>query len=202
MSGYQGPKNKIAKRYRVNLWGRPNDPMARLKSVSFQKKMRKRSEYSLRLNEKQKLKYFYGGIREKIFKNYYVKARKVGGNIGSNFLKLLERRLDTVIYRMNFVPTIFASRQIVSHGHVLVNGKRVNIPSYLVKENDEISLREKSKEIPLICSHVEHPERDLPNYFSFDANQLQGKVERLPEREEIYYPFILNESLIVEFYSR
>ena len=123
MSRYSGPKNKIARRYRTNLWGRPRNPMNANKVPQFSRRMRKKSEYGIRLDEKQKLKFFYGGISEKQFTNYYKKAKKKGGNIGNNFIFLLESRLDVMVYRLNLAPTIFAARQLSSHGHVLVNGK-------------------------------------------------------------------------------
>ncbi len=205
MSSNFGPKNKIAKRFRVNLWGRPRDPLAKKKESgggSFQKRTRKKSEYGLRLDEKQKLKFFYGSIREHQFNHYYKKAKQKGGNIGNNFILLLEKRLDVIVYRMNLVPTIFAAKQIVSHGHILVNEKKINICSYLVKKDDVIRIKGKSKEIPLIKTHLEHPEREVPLYLTLDSQKISGKLDRLPEREDIYYPFELNESLIIEFYSR
>ncbi len=199
MSGYIGPKNKIARRFNTNLWGRNKNPIVASKRKKIGKK---KSEYGIRLDEKQKLKYFYGGIREKQFRFYYLKSRKKGGNIGNTFLQFLELRLDVVVYRLNLAPTIFASRQLVSHGHILVDGKKVDVPSYLVQEGSEVTLKEKSKDLILVKEHIENPERTIPNYFTFSKDTLSGKLERKPEREDISYPFLLNESFIVEFYSK
>ncbi len=200
MSGYLGPRNKKARRFGVNLWGRNENPVAL--SGKRRRINKKKSDYGIRLDEKQKLKYFYGGIREKQFKSYYLKSRKKGGNIGNTFLQLLELRLDVIVYRLNFTPTIFSSRQLVSHRHVLVNGKVVDIPSYLVKPGSEIGLKEKSKNLALVSEHLAAPERTIPVYLTFSKDDLTGKLERIPERQDISYPFILNESFIVEFYSK
>ncbi|BBM88947.1 30S ribosomal protein S4 [Spirochaetota bacterium] len=199
MAGYSGPKNKIAKRFNVNLWGRSVSPLGTKNTPS---RGRKKSDFALQLEEKQKLRYFYGGIRERQFKRYFKEAKRQGGNIGNNFLTLLEKRLDVAVYRLNIAVTIFAARQFVSHGHILVNGKRVNIPSYSLKDGDEISVKEKSRSLPLIQSHINEPERSIPPYVFIDSQTLTGKFERLPEREEISYPFQLNEALVIEFYSK
>ncbi len=163
---------------------------------------RKKSDFGLQLDEKQKLRYFYGFINEKQFKNYYKVAKRKSGNTGTIFLQLLERRLDTAVYRMNFAPTIFSARQLVSHGHVLVNGQRIKVPSFVIQKGDKISIKDKSKNMILIKSHVEKPERSLPTYVIFEKENMLGIHERYPEREEIAYPFELNEALIVEFYSK
>jgi small subunit ribosomal protein S4 len=162
----------------------------------------KKSNYGVRLDEKQKLRYFYGVIREKQFRKYFQQAKKVHGNIGNAFLTLLERRLDVVVYRMNFLPTIFAARQFVSHGHIRVNGKKVDVASYMLKEGDKITLSEKGKSMGAVAEYLADPERDTPDYVTFDAKALEGEYVRLPVRDEISYPFTLNESLIVEYYSR
>ncbi len=199
MSGYIGPKNKVARRFGVNLWGRNRDPI----SSSKRRRMgKKKSEYGIRLEEKQKLKFFYGGIREKQFKSYYLKSKIKGGNIGNTFLQFLELRLDVLVYRLNLAPTIFSSRQLVSHGHILVNGNVVDVPSYLVKVGSEISLKEKSWEMILVKEHLGNPERTIPVYLTFSKDTMSGKVERDPQREDISYPFELSESYIVEFYSK
>ena len=205
MGNYSGPKNKVARRFGINLWGRVKHTAVAGKQRTQRpgaKPGKKKSDYGLQLNEKQKLRFFYGGIREKQFKRYYKKAKKVGGNIGQIFLGLLERRLDTVVYRLNLAPTIFSARQIVSHGHVLVNGKSVDIPSFLVQQGDKIAVKESSKNLALIVSHVKEPERKLPTYLNLDNEKLDGSYERDPEREEISYPFELNEALIIEYYSK
>ena len=200
---FKGPKNKLARRFNTNIWGRPRNPIGgpKSKSTSF-RRGKKKTLYGLRLEEKQKLRYFYGGIREKQFHSYYSKARQKGGNIGNTFLQLLENRLDVTVYRLNLAPTIFAARQLVSHKHIQVNGETVNIPSYVVQIQDQISVKSQSKELDIIQAHVKNPERNLPTYLSFDYEKMTGVYEKMPEREEIYYPFILNESLIVEFYSK
>ena len=205
MGNYSGPKNKVARRFGINLWGRVKHTAVAGKQRTQRpgaKPGKKKSDYGLQLNEKQKLRFFYGGIREKQFRRYYTKAKKVGGNIGQIFLGLLERRLDTVVYRLNLAPTIFSARQIVSHGHVLVNGKPVDIPSFLVQQGDKIAVKESSKNLALIVSHVKEPERKLPTYLNLDNEKLDGSYERDPEREEISYPFELNEALIIEYYSK
>ncbi len=199
MAGYHGPRHKIAKRFKENLWGRPVSPLG-TRRVPL--RGRKKSDFSLQLEEKQKLRYFYGGIREKQFKGYFKEARRKGGNVGNNFLMLLERRLDVAVYRLNIAVTIFAARQLVSHGHILINGKRVNIPSYLLKDGDEVAVKEKSRQMKLVQEHINKPERSLPPYVFIDNQTLTGKFERVPEREEIDYPFKLNEALIIEYYSK
>ena len=203
MGNFKGPKNKIARRFNTNVWGRPRNPIGGTKSkhVPF-KRGKKKTLYGIRLDEKQKLRYFYGGVREKQFHSYYDKARQKGGNIGDTFLQLLESRLDVIVYRLNLAPTIFAARQLVSHKHIEVNGKVVNISSYVVRIQDKVSVKSKSKDLDLIQLHVKKPERNLPTYLSFDYEKMTGVYEKFPERDEIYYPFILNESLIVEFYSK
>ena len=200
MAGYQGPKNKIARRFNVNLWGRVKNPL--LGKRKGKRSTRKKSEFALQLDEKQKLRYFYGGIREKQFKKYYHAAKRTGGNVGRSFLGLLERRLDTTVYRLNLAPTIFAARQLVSHGHVLVNDNYVDIPSFLLKDGDRIQIKEKSKELSLIQGSVKEPERVLPAYLDLNKDELRGSFDRNPEREEISYPFELNETLVVEYYSK
>ncbi len=201
MSRYTGPRNKIAKRFDVNLWGRRRDPLA-TEQRTMRRRRGKKSNYGVRLDEKQKLRYYYGVIREKQFRMYFKQAKKVHGNIGSAFLVLLESRLDVVVFRMNFLPTIFAARQFVSHGHIRVNGQKVDIASYMVKEGDKITLSDTGKAMPLITEYLADPERDTPDYVNFDAKTMTGEFVRKPVRDEIMYPFTLNESLIVEYYSR
>ena len=201
MSRYTGPRNKIAKRFDVNLWGRRRDPLA-TEQRTMRRRRSKKSNYGVRLDEKQKLRYYYGVIREKQFRKYFHQAKKVHGNIGSAFLVLLESRLDVVVFRMNFLPTIFAARQFVSHGHIKVNGRKVDVASYMVKEGDKLTLSETGKVMPVIVEYLADPERDTPDYVSFDAKTMEGLFVRQPVRDEIVYPFVINESLIVEYYSR
>lgn len=200
MSGYIGAKDKLARRFNTNLWGRVRNPLTRTKVKSFRGK--KKSEFGIRLDEKQKLKYFYGGIREKQFKSYYTEAKRRGGNIGFTFLRLIESRLDLMVYRLNLAPTIFAARQVVSHGMINVNGQRVNVPSFQVKVGDIVKVREKYQNLVLIREHLARPERILPTYLVLNTETLEGKFDRLPERNEIVYPFEANEAMIVEFYSK
>ena len=201
MSRYTGPRNKIAKRFDVNLWGRRRDPLA-TEQRTMRRRRSKKSNYGVRLDEKQKLRYYYGVIREKQFRMYFKRAKKVHGNIGNAFLILLESRLDVVVFRMNFLPTIFAARQFVSHGHIRVNGKKVDVASYMVQEGDKITLSETGKVMPVIVEYLTDPERDTPDYVSFDGKTMEGSFVRKPVRDEIMYPFVLKESLIVEYYSR
>lgn len=205
MSRYTGPRNKIAKRYNVNLWGRFKDPLVSTKKGQGKapfRRPKRRTIYALRLEEKQKLRYYYGVIRESQFRSYFLKAKKTKGNTGISFLRLLESRLDVLIYRMNLVSTIFGARQLVAHGHIKVNGKKVDIPSYIVSPDEVISITEKTSKIPMIADYAEYPERLVPEYVTFDRTKLEGKMIRLPERDEIVYPFVLEEQLIIEYYSR
>ena len=160
------------------------------------------SDFGNQLRAKQILKGYYGNMSEKQFRNVYAKARRLKGDTGENLVGLLERRLDMVIYRMNFVPTVFAARQIVGHKHIKVNGKTVNIPSYLVKEGDEIEIKEKSKQIPMLVEYSQNPERDTPGYVESNNKGLKGKFVRVPKFDEIPYPIKMEPNLVIEFYSR
>ena len=154
------------------------------------------------MRAKQKLKGYYGNITEKQFKKVYVEAVRVRGDTSENLIGLLERRLDAVVYRAKFVPTVFAARQLVNHGHVKVNGKRVNIPSYLVSVDDVIEIRDRSKEMALILEATQSPERDVPDYVSVDHSKLSAKFVRIPALADVPYPVIMEPNLVVEFYSR
>ena len=151
---------------------------------------------------KQKLKCYYGYITEKQFHNLFVKATKIKGDTSQNFVQLLERRLDAVVYRMKFVPTIFAARQFVSHGHIFVNGKKVTIASYNVKDEDVIEVRQKSKEIPIVLEAISSTERDVPDYLSVDFDKMKGKFIKGPKLEDIPYPVLMEPNLVIEYYSR
>ena len=151
---------------------------------------------------KQKLKCYYGYITEKQFRNLFVKATRVKGDTSQNFVELLERRLDSVIYRMKFVPTIFSARQFVSHGHILVNGKKVTIASYSVKDEDIIEVKEKSREIPIVLEAMSSTERDVPEYISVDFDKMKGKFLKGPKLNDIPYPVIMEPNLVIEYYSR
>ncbi len=197
-------KYKIDRRLRVNLWGRPKSPYNRRDygpGLHGQRR-RKQSDYGTQLQAKQKLKGFYGNIGERQFRRYYTEAVRRKGDTSENLIGLLERRLDAVIYRMKFVPTVFAARQFVNHGHIRVNGKRVNIPSYRVKEGDVIEVKEKSREIPMLLDAVASPERDLPDYMEVDHNKMRGTFVRQPVLADVPYAVQMEPNLVIELYSR
>ena len=197
-------KYKIDRRLGVNLWGRPKSPVNKREYGPGKHGQRrfKMSDFGVHLQAKQKLKGYYGNIGERQFRNYYREASRRKGDTGENLVGLLERRLDAVIYRMKFVPTVFAARQFVNHGHILVNGKRVNIPSYLVKEGDTIQLKEKSFEIPMVLEAIDSPERDVPDYIEVDYRKMKGTFIRTPKLADVPYPVQMEPNLVIEFYSR
>ncbi|MCH7543750.1 MAG: 30S ribosomal protein S4 [Proteobacteria bacterium] len=197
-------KYKIDRRLGVNLWGRPKSPVNKREYGPGKHGQRrfKMSDFGVHLQAKQKLKGYYGNIGERQFRNYYREASRRKGDTGENLVGLLERRLDAVIYRMKFVPTVFAARQFVNHGHILVNGKRVNIPSYLVKEGDTIQLKEKSFEIPMVLEAIDSPERDVPDYVEVDYRKMKGTFIRTPKLADVPYPVQMEPNLVIEFYSR
>jgi small subunit ribosomal protein S4 len=197
-------KYKIDRRLGVNLWGRPKSPVNRREYGPGEhgRRRRKPSDYSLQLRAKQKLKGYYGNIGERQFRRVYTEAARRRGDTIENLIGLLERRLDAVVYRMKFVPTVFAARQFVNHGHVRVNGKRVNIPSYLVKEGDEIEVKEKSRQMPLVLEAIESGERDVPPYIEVDAKGMKGKFLKVPAVSEVPYPAQMEPHLVIEYYSR
>jgi len=197
-------KYKIDRRLGVNLWGRPKSPVNKREYGPGKHGQRrfKMSDFGVHLQAKQKLKGYYGNIGERQFRNYYREASRRKGDTGENLVGLLERRLDAVIYRMKFVPTVFAARQFVNHGHILVNGKRVNIPSYLVKEGDSIQLKEKSFEIPMVLEAMDSPERDVPDYVEVDYRKMKGTFIRTPKLADVPYPVQMEPNLVIEFYSR
>ncbi len=197
-------KYKIDRRLRVNLWGRPKSPFNKREygpGLHGQRR-KKPSDFGLQLQAKQKLKGYYGNIGERQFRRYFQKANNTKGDTSENLVGLLERRLDAVVYRMKFVPTVFAARQFVSHGHVRVNGKRVNIPSYVVKEGDVIEVKDKSREVPMVLDAVASPERDVPAYMEVDHNKMRGTFTRQPLLADIPYPVQMEPNLVVEYYSR
>jgi len=198
-------KYKIDRRLGVNLWGRPKSPFNSREygpGQHGQRRKRRPSDFGLQLNAKQKLKGYYGSISEKQFRRYYKEAASRRGDTSENLVGILERRLDAVVYRMKFVPTVFASRQFVNHGHVMVNGRKVNIPSYLVKEGDVIEVREKSREIPMVLEAVGSSERDTPEYMDVDHKKMKGTFVRTPKLSDIPYPVQMEPNLVVEYYSR
>lgn len=195
-------KHKIDRRLACNLWGRPKSPFnARQTGPGMHGANRtKPTDYGVQLRAKQKLKGYYGSIGEKRFHRYYVEAISMKGDSGQNLIGLLERRLDAVCYRAKFAITVFASRQLVSHGHVLVNGKPVNIPSYLVKEGDVVEIREKSKQLTAILGSTQSTERDTPEYITVEG--MKATFLRTPKLEDVPYPVHMEPNLVVEFYSR
>jgi len=197
-------KYKINRRLGVNLWGRSKSPVNKRDTPPGQHGQRrpKQSDYGTQLMAKQKLKGYYGNIGERQFRRYYQEAMRRRGDTGEALIGLLERRLDTVVYRMKFVPTPFAARQIVNHGHVKVNGKKVNIASYLVKEGDTIELKDSSKQIALVLEAAQSLERDVPDYIEVDHNAMKGRFVRTPKLADVPYPVQMEPNMVVEYYSR
>lgn len=204
MSKRENAKYKIDRRLGVNLWGRPKSPVNRREYGPGQhgQRRRKPSDFGIQLMAKQKLKGYYGNIGEKRFRRYYEDAARRKGDTGENLIDLLEHRLDALIYRAKYVPTVFAARQFINHGHVLVNGRRLNVASYAVKESDVISIREKSRNIGLVLEAMESSERDVPDYLDVDQNKMTVSIVRNVGLEDVPYPAQMEPNLVVEFYSR
>jgi len=205
MSKRQESKYKIDRRLGENLWGRPKSPLnarAYGPGQHGQRRKGKTSDYGLQLRAKQKLKGYYGSMTEKAFKKLYTEAARVKGDTGERLIGLLESRLASVIYRAKFVATPFAARQFVSHGHILVNGKRVTIPSYQVKAGDKIELKEKSRQLGVVLEAVQLAERDVPEYIEVDHNKMSATYVRVPALSDVPYPVQMEPNLVVEFYSR
>lgn len=203
MSGKrQEVKYKIDRRLGCNLWGRPKSPYnTRQTGPGMHGANRgKPTDYGLQLRAKQKLKGYYGSIGERQFRRYYHEAIRLKGDSGQNLIGILERRLDTVCYRAKFAITVFSSRQLVSHGHVKVNGKCVNIPSYMVKEGDVIELTDKAKQMACTMAAAESAERDVPEYLTVEAGK--ATYLRVPKLEDVPYAVHMEPNLVVEFYSR
>lgn len=196
-------KYKIDRRMGENIWGRAKSPVNRREYGPGQHGQRRRgklSDFGIQLRAKQKLKGYYGRIGEKQFRKYYDEAVRLRGDTGENLIGLLESRLDAVVYRSKLVPTVFAARQFVTHGHVLVNGHRCNIPSRMLKAGDVIEIREKSRQIPMVLEAAESNERDIPDYINRDAHKVT--YTRIPAFEDVPYPVVMEPNLVVEFYSR
>jgi len=204
MSKRAGSKYKINRRLGVNLWGRSTSPLNRRDYGPGQhgQRRKKPSDFGTQLMAKQKLKGYYGNIGERQFRRLYEEASRRRGDTGERLIELLERRLDAVVYRMKFVPTVFAARQFVNHGHVRVNGKRVNIGSYLVKDGDSIEVKDKSKLMALVLEAVKSTERDVPDYLQVDHDKMKGTFVRAPKLADVPYPVSMEPNLVVEFYSR
>jgi small subunit ribosomal protein S4 len=198
-------KYKLNRRLGENLWGRPKSPVNVREyrpGQHGQKPRRKTSDFGIHLAAKQKLRGYYGNITERQFRRIYHEAVRRRGDTGENLIGLLERRLDTVVYRMKFVPTVFAARQFVNHGHVRVNGRRVNIPSFRVKEGDVIEVRDKSKQLGLVLEAADSAERDVPEYMDIDHNKMKGTFVRTPTLADVPYPVRMEPNLVIEYYSR
>ncbi len=204
MSKRHSAKYKIDRRMGENLWGRPKSPV---NTRSYgpgqhgQRRKSKVSDFGLQLRAKQKLKGYYGDITEKQFRRTYDEAARRKGNTSENLISLLESRLDTVVYRSKFVPTIFAARQFVNHGHVRVNGKRVNIASFRCKPGDVVEVRERSRNMALVLEAQQSNERDTPDYLEVDGKGLSARFVRAPELAEVPYPVKMEPHLVVEFYA-
>ena len=198
-------KHKVDRRLKVNLWGRPKSPFntrAYPPGQHGQTKSSKPSDYGIQLIAKQKLKSYYGNMNERQFRNTYKKAIMKKGDTAENLIGLLERRLDAVIYRSKLSNTIFSSRQLINHGHVRVNGKKVNISSYQVKEEDTIDIRDKSKQLAIIDIALANKEREIPEYLQLDEKNKKVKFVRVPKFEEVPYPVVMEPNLVIEYYSR
>ena len=198
-------KHKVDRRLKVNLWGRPKSPF---NSRNYQPgqhgkaKKGKLSDYGTQLEAKQKMKFYYGNMNERQFRNVYRKAIQKKGNTTENLVGFLERRLDTVAYRAKFATTVFSARQLINHGHIKVNGKKVNIPSYLVKAEDTIEIKDKSKDIVTIVGALVNKEREVPDYIQMDEKNKKATLTRIPKFSEVPYPVIMEPNLVIEYYSR
>ncbi|GGA05021.1 MAG: 30S ribosomal protein S4 [Sphingomonadales bacterium CG12_big_fil_rev_8_21_14_0_65_65_10] len=204
MSKRKSAKYKLDRRMGENIWGRPNSPVNKRSygpGQHGQRRKGKMSDFGLQLRAKQKLKGYYGDVTEKQFKATYKKAAAMKGDTGQNLIGLLEQRLDMVVYRAKFAPTIFAARQIVNHGHIKLNGVKTNIPSARVKVGDVISLGDKAKDMALVIEAQSLPEREVPDYVVAEGNDAVT-FTRVPKLDEVPYPVTMEPNLVVEFYSR
>lgn len=198
-------KYKLDRRMGQNIWGRPKSPVNRREygpGQHGQRRKSKLSDFGVQLKAKQKLRGYYGNISERQFRSIYDTAIRMKGDSGANMIGLLERRLDAVVYRAKFVPTVFAARQFINHGHVKVNGRRVNIPSFRVKVGDVIEVKETSRDMNLVLEAQALTERDVPDYVEVDSNKLTAKLSRIPVFTDVPYPVQMEPHLVVEYYSR
>ena len=198
-------KYKIDRRMGENIWGRPKSPVNRREygpGQHGQRRKGKLSDFGVQLKAKQKLRGYYGNISERQFRAIYDEAIRMKGDSGANMIGLLERRLDAVVYRAKFVPTVFAARQFVNHGHIKVNGKRVNIASYRLKVGDVVEIREKSRDMNLVLEAQALAERDVPDYISVDTGKMTAQIARVPAPSDVPYPVQMEPHLVVEYYSR
>ena len=198
-------KHKVDRRLKVNLWGRPKSPFNTRgypPGQHGQSKSAKPSDFGVQLQAKQKLKCYYGNMNERQFRNVYKKAIMKKGDSAENLIGLLERRLDAIVYRAKLATTIFSARQLINHGHLKVNGKKVNISSYQVKEEDSIEIRDKSKQHAFIDVALANKEREVPEYLQVDEKNKKVKFVRVPKFEEVPYPVVMEPNLVIEYYSR
>ena len=198
-------KYKLDRRMGENIWGRAKSPVNRREygpGQHGQRRKNKLSDFGTQLRAKQKLKGYYGDLTEKQFRRIYAEAERIRGDTGENLVGLLERRLDAVVYRAKFVATIWAARQFMNHGHIQVNGQRVNIASYRVKEGDVISIRERSRQLAIVLEAVALTERDVPDYLEVDHNKMTATFVRTPALGDIPYAVQMEPNLVVEFYAK
>ncbi|MDA9815962.1 30S ribosomal protein S4 [Alphaproteobacteria bacterium] len=197
-------KHKIDRRMGVNLWGRTKSPLNARSYAPGQhgQRRKKPTDYGIQLMAKQKLKGYYGNIGEKQFKKYYIEAARRKGDTGENLIGILESRLDAVLYRSKLVPTVFAARQIINHGHVLLNGKRCNIGSVMLRNGDELQIKDKVKDMPAILEAMVSTEREVPEYVEANHDNRTAKFVRIPAFDEVPYPVMMEPNLVVEYYSR
>ena len=205
MSKRHSAKYKLDRRMGENIWGRPKSPVNKRSygpGQHGQRRKQKVSDFGLQLRAKQKLKGYYGTMTEKAFHKLYVEASRVKGDTGERLIGLLESRLASVVYRAKFVATPFAARQFVSHGHVMVNGKRVNIPSYQLKIGDKVEIKERSRQLAVVLEANQLAERDVPDYLEVDHGRQSATYARVPALADVPYPVQMEPNLVVEFYSR
>ena len=198
-------KHKVDRRLKANIWGRPKSPFnsrAYPPGQHGQNKKGKPTDYGIQLQAKQKLKAYYGNINERQFRNIYRKALSKRGDTSENLIALLETRLDTVVYRAKLAPTVFAARQLINHGHIKVNKKKVNVSSYLLKDTDQVEVNEKSKKLNVIDGSIQTKERVIPEYIELDGKSKSVKLVRVPKFSEVPYPVIMEPNLVIEYYSR
>jgi small subunit ribosomal protein S4 len=198
-------KYKIDRRMGENIWGRPGSPVNKREYGPGQHGQRRRgkpSDFGIQLRAKQKLKGYYGNITESQFRKVYDEATRLKGDTSENLIGLLERRLDAIVYRAKFVPTVFSARQVVSHGHVLVNGQRVNIPSYRCRPGDVVEIREASRQMILVLEAAQSNERDVPDYLDVDHSKMRASFTRIPQLADVPYAVRMEPNLVIEFYSR
>jgi small subunit ribosomal protein S4 len=205
MSKRKDAKYKIDRRMGQNIWGRPKSPVNKREygpGEHGQRRRTKLSDFGVQLRAKQKLKGYYGNISEKQFRRIYQQANRLKGDTSENLIGILESRLDAIVYRAKFVPTVWAARQFINHGHVRVNGRKVDIPSYRCKPGDVIEVRDRSKQIGMVLEAIDLAERDVPDYIDADHNKMTATLTRLPAFADVPYPVMMEPNLVIEFYSR